>query len=67
VTAATKKKALGVGAQGFQKHSADKQSISLMNYTGVKIEALLQRAIALADKNLAIGTQMQHVLKGGAA
>jgi hypothetical protein len=67
VSAATNKKAPGVGARGLQKHIADQQSISQANYTGVNIEALLQRALLLADKNLSIGMQMRHVLKGGAA
>lgn len=59
-------KALRVEPQSLQKFIAEKQSISVANYTCVNIEALLQRAIALADRNLANSTQMRHILKGGA-
>lgn len=59
-------KALRVEPQSLQKSIAEQQSISMANYTCVNIEALLQRAIALADRNLANSTQMRHILKGGA-
>ena len=59
-------KALRVEPQSLQKYIAEQQSISAVNYTRVNIEALLHRALALADSNLVDSTQMRLILKGGA-
>jgi hypothetical protein len=60
-------KALRLEPQSLQKYSAEQQSISVCNYTCVNIEALLHRALLLAERNLVNGTQMRLILKRGAA